>query len=100
MATAYQQRPSDLFGIDPAEGWLRFDFDEAVMLFGRWVENERDKVKLSEAERKSRNSDATLARRRTAKVRELLDGGGGKTHVRTVADAAAMGATVVRKKEG
>jgi hypothetical protein len=44
-ASALGQRPSDLFGLPPDCIALRYDFDAAVVLFGRWAEgrmNERD----------------------------------------------------------
>jgi len=46
MATAYGRRPSELVPIDVADDWTAYQFDSAVLTFGRWVENrlaERDK---------------------------------------------------------
>lgn len=37
MATTYQNRPSELIGVD--DPWLAFQFDRAIFLFGRAVEN-------------------------------------------------------------
>lgn len=42
MAGAYGVRPSSLLGLDPTD-WIAWQFDEVVLMFGRWVE-----AKLSE----------------------------------------------------
>lgn len=45
MAQTYGARPSSLLGFEPSD-WTGWQFDNAVMFFGRWVEahlEERDK---------------------------------------------------------
>ena len=39
LGTAYGTRPSDIVGVRNA--WAAFQFDVAVLVFGRWVENRR-----------------------------------------------------------
>jgi len=43
LCQAYNQLPSDVFGIDDA--WAAWDFNHAVLTFGRYVGNELDKCK-------------------------------------------------------
>jgi hypothetical protein len=42
QARAWGTRPSDLFEIPEECGYLRWCFDEAVLYFGRWVQNKLD----------------------------------------------------------
>lgn len=41
VGTQFQQRPSEVFGIR-ANPWLAWQFDNAVLTFGTWVQNRLD----------------------------------------------------------
>ncbi len=42
MANSYGSRPSDIIGI--SDTWLAYDFDNAVFVYGRWVNNKRQET--------------------------------------------------------
>jgi hypothetical protein len=67
MAREMSQRPSELVGMS-SNPWMAFDFDNAIFLFGRQVENEVAKAGEGKVD------DKTKARRRKAqqKLKSIL----------------------------
>lgn len=63
QAKTYSQRPSVLFGLDEQYQYICYCFDEAVLLFGKWVEKY-----LDTREQKGKNKGKPLY-----KLEQILD---------------------------
>lgn len=63
QAMSWSQQPSKIFGLDPECQYLCYCFDEAVLLFGKWVEKYLDM-----REQKGKNKGKPLYR-----LEQILD---------------------------
>ena len=95
QATTWRERPASLVGM-PGGSWARYDFDSAVWYFGRFVEGELDKIKLTENQRKKANANDVLADKRKNRLEALIMPDK-KQRVATVDDLRAMGIPVVSR---
>lgn len=87
MAQTFHERPAVLLGIDPdVENYLAWDFDQAILLFGKWIDaklseqtkgkNSRPKHKLADLLRDGGAQRVSIAAlRKAAGVTELFMGG-------------------------
>lgn len=62
LASAYRQRPSELFGL--RDNWIAWDFDHAIHAFGQHVESELNGLKAK--------SEKALYTKRRMKLHDLL----------------------------
>ena len=70
QAKQWSKQPSEIIGIE--NGYVAYDFNLAVGIFGNQVEREIDRIELSEREQKQKNSSRLLERRRQRKLEQIL----------------------------
>lgn len=100
MWLLYQQ--SKLYGIPPSEilkfkcGYVRYDFDKAITLFGNYVESRLNDIRLSDYEKKQKNAGDILLKRKRNLLQDILNRTI-YTGVQTIDDVEKAGYQVVDK---
>ena len=93
QAKMWSKKPSEIIGIKC--GYIAYDFDMAIGMFGSFVERRIDDVELTESEKKQRNAKGTLRKKINRKINELL--GNWEPNIATLEDMRKRGYVVVNE---